>query len=303
MHLINVSAILFCIKNPFLSIFLTRQSYCLWQREQDLLHHVFNRKLIQGRSIMGTFEGRVVIVTGAGQGIGYAITRKFALEGAVVIATGRTLSKVERTSRELAPLKVVPFGMDCGKEEDWLKLTAFVEGEYGRLDVLVNIAGIEMGKDILHMTIDEFRAEESCNLESVFLGMKHCHDLLLKGENPNIINISSIAARKSGPSCGNDAGYSATKAAVCLLSRHAAYTYAPEGIRVNAILPGGVKTAIVERDLAGMENAEAFLSALNPLPPHLADPDDIAEIAWFVGAKGAFMTGSEIVADGGNLTH
>lgn len=252
---------------------------------------------------MGAFEGRVVIVTGAGQGIGYAIAKKFAEEGAVVIATGRTFSKVERTANELAPLKVVPFGMDCGKEEDWLRLVDLVSKEYGRLDVLVNNAGIEIGKDILHMTFEEFKPEETCNLESVFLGMKHCHDLLLKGENPNIINVSSIAARKSGPSCGNDAGYSATKAAVCLLSRHAAYTYAPEGIRVNAILPGGVRTAIVERDLAGMEGADAFLSALNPLPPHLAEPEDIAEIAWFVGSKGAFMTGSEIVADGGNLTH
>ena len=72
---------------------------------------------------MGAFEGRVVIVTGAGQGIGYAIAKKFAEEGAVVIATGRTFSKVERTANELAPLKVVPFGMDCGKEEDWLAMT------------------------------------------------------------------------------------------------------------------------------------------------------------------------------------
>lgn len=252
---------------------------------------------------MGAFEGKVVIVTGAGQGIGFAIAKIFAEDGASVIATGRTLSKVERTARELAPLKVIPFSMDCGREEDWIRLTDYISGEFGKLDVLVNNAGIEIGKDILHMTFDEFRSEESCNVDSVFLGMKYCHDLLLKGSNPNIVNISSVASKKSGPTCGNDAGYSSTKAAVNLLTKHAAYTYAPEGIRVNAVLPGGVKTAIVERDLAGMENADEYLASINPLPPHLAEPVDIAEIVYFVANKGAFMTGTEIIADGGMLTH
>ena len=246
------------------------------------------------------------MVTGANKGIGFGIAKHLGLSGWQVIIGARDKERAEKAIRELQALDIEVSGWVNIELTDLTgieKAVEELEEKHPDLSLLVNNAGIEIGKDILHMTFEEFKSEETCNLESVFLGMKHCHDLLLKGENPNIINVSSIAARKSGPSCGNDAGYSATKAAVCLLSRHAAYTYAPEGIRVNAILPGGVRTAIVERDLAGMEGADAFLSALNPLPPHLAEPEDIAEIAWFVGSKGAFMTGSEIVADGGNLTH
>lgn len=253
---------------------------------------------------MGELNGKVVIVTGGGQGIGFAIVKKFAENGATVIATGRTLSKVEKTAELLKDYDVVPYKMDCGLEQDWIDLTSMVKEKYGALDVLVNNAGIEMGKDIKTMSFDEFRKIESCNVDSVFLGMKYCYELLKGRKDSNIVNISSVASRKSGPSCGNDAGYSASKAAVNLLTKHAAYTFAPDKIRVNAVLPGGVRTPLVDESLKGVEGVEEYLAGLNPLPPHLAQPEELAEVVYFVASsKNSFMTGSEVISDGGMLTH
>jgi len=253
---------------------------------------------------MSEMDGKVVVVTGGGQGIGFAVVKKFAENGATVIATGRTLSKVEKTAEELKEYDVVPFGMDCGVEEDWQKLVAMIDEKYGKLDVLVNNAGIEFGKDINTMSFDEFRKIENCNVDSVFLGMKYCHDLLKKAEAGNIVNISSVASKKSGPCCGNDAGYSASKAAVNLLTKHAAFTYAPESIRVNAVLPGGIRTPMVDASLEGVEGAEEFLASINPLPPHLGEPEDLASVVYFVASdQPKYMTGSEVMVDGGMLTH
>lgn len=253
---------------------------------------------------MGEFDGKVVIVTGGGQGIGFAIVKKFAENGATVIATGRTLSKLERTAEALKEYDVIPYAMDCGIEQDWIDLCAMVKEKFGGLDVLVNNAGIECGKDIKSMSYDEFRKMQLCNVDSVFLGMKYCYELLKGRKDSNIVNISSVASRKSGPACGNDAGYSASKAAVNLLTRHAAFTFAPDNIRVNAVLPGGVKTPLVEESLKGVEGVADFLAALNPLPPHLAEPVEIAELVCFTASnRTPFMTGSELVADGGMLTH
>ena len=253
---------------------------------------------------MGELSGKVVIVTGGGQGIGFSIVKKFAENGATVIATGRTLSKVERTAETLKEYDVIPYRMDCGSEQDWIDLVSMIREKYGALDVLINNAGIEMGKDIKNMSFDEFRKIESCNVDSVFLGMKYCYELLKGRKDSNIVNISSVASRQSGPSCGNDAGYSASKAAVNLLTKHAAYTFAPDRIRVNAVLPGGVRTPMVDESLKGVEGVEEFLASLNPLPPHLAQPEELAEVVYFVASsRNSFMTGSEVVSDGGMLTH
>lgn len=252
---------------------------------------------------MRTFENKVAVVTGAGQGIGFSITEKFAKAGATVIAIGRTLSKVERTAETLKPLKVIPYGMDCGIEDEWKNLIAYIKKEFGALDILVNNAGIELSKDIKQMTYEEFKQMERCNVDSVFLGMKYCYEVLKKGADSNIVNISSVASRKTGYCCGNDGAYSATKAAVNLLSQHAAFDFAPDHIRVNAILPGGVRTAMVDEFMRTTPNAKEQLAVMNPLAPHIAEPEDIANAVLFVASEESkCMTGAEIVIDSGMLT-
>lgn len=89
-----------------------------------------------------------------------------------------------------------------------------------------------------------------------------------------------------------------------ILTKHAAFTFAPDNIRVNAVLPGGVRTPMVEESLKGVPGVEEFLASLNPLPPHLAEPVEIAELVYYTASnRTPFMTGSELVADGGMLTH
>lgn len=252
---------------------------------------------------MGKFDNKIVIVTGAGQGIGYAITEQFAKEGATVIAIGRTLSKVEHTAELLKDYKVVPYCLDCGIEEQWKEVIQYIKDNYGSLDVLVNCAGIEMSKDILTQTFDEFKDVFKCNVDSIFLGMKYCYEVLKKGENSSIINISSVSSKKTGFNCGNDGSYSASKAAVNLLTRHAAFHFAKDRIRVNAVLPGGVKTAMVDDFLNNTPNAEEVLASMNPLPPHLADTKDIANCVLFLASdESNCTTGSEFIIDCGMLT-
>lgn len=252
---------------------------------------------------MGKFNHKIVAVTGAGQGIGFAVAKKFAEEGATVIAIGRTFRKVQNTADSLKEFDVVPYGMDCSVEAEWKKFVSYVKDNYGMMDVLINNAGIELSKDILTETFEEFQKVENCNVDSVFLGMKYCHEILKKGENASIVNISSVASKKAGPACGNDGSYSASKAAVNMLSKHAAYTFAKDRIRVNSILPGGVRTAMVDDFFANTPNAEEVLAGMNPLPPHIAEPDAIAKAAAFLaGPESNFTTGAELLVDSGMYT-
>ncbi|MGT2666258.1 SDR family NAD(P)-dependent oxidoreductase [Streptococcus rifensis] len=194
--------------------------------------------------------------------------------------------------------------MNVGLEEDWKKLIGFVKDNYGYLDVLVNNAGIEMGKDIHAMSFEEFKMMQNCNVDGVFLGSKYAYEVLVKHGDASIINISSVSSKRSGPNCGNDAGYSASKAAVNLLTKHVAYTYAPDGIRVNVILPGGIRTPMVDESLKNVPNATDYLKSINPLPPHLGKVEDIADLVYFVAsAENAYMNGAELVSDSEMITY
>lgn len=250
---------------------------------------------------MERFKDKVVVVTGAGQGLGKVVAKMFADEGAKVILAGRTASKVENAAAEIGG-SAVPFTMDCGVEADWARLVDFIKSSYGELDYLVNNAAIIMQKDILTMTFEEFKETEHCNLDSVFLGMKYCHAVLRKGVYSAIVNISSVGGLKAGPSTGNDAGYNATKAGVRNLTKHAAYVFAPEAIRVNSVHPSGINTQMRKDVIAAHPELEAAAAATNPIPPYCSEPEEVASVVLFLcDPASRTMTGSEVVIDCGAM--
>lgn len=250
---------------------------------------------------MERFKDKVVVVTGAGQGLGKVVAKMFADEGAKVILAGRTASKVENAAAEIGG-SAVPFTMDCGVEADWARLVDFIKSSYGELDYLVNNAAIIMQKDILTMTFEEFKETEHCNLDSVFLGMKYCHEVLKKGVYSAIVNISSVGGLKAGPSTGNDAGYNATKAGVRNLTKHAAYVFAPEAIRVNSVHPSGINTQMRKDVIAAHPELEAAAAATNPIPPYCSEPEEVASVVLFLcDPASRTMTGSKVVIDCGAM--
>ena len=183
--------------------------------------------------------------------------------------------------------------MDCGVEADWVRLTDYIKANYGELDYLVNNAAIIMQKDILTMTFAEFKETEHCNLDSVFLGMKYCHEVLKKGVYSAIVNVST----------GNDAGYNATKAGVRNFTKHAAYVFAPEAIRVNSVHPSGINTQMRKDVIEAHPELEAAEATTNPLPPYCSEPEEVAAVILFLcDPASKTMTGSEVVIDCAAMT-
>lgn len=252
---------------------------------------------------MGKFEGKVAVVTGAGQSVGFETAKMFVEEGATVIMAGRTLSKVENAAKAIGSEKAIPYKMDVGSEEDWKALVSYIKEKFGEFDYLVNNAAVLYQKTIHDMSLEEFRETERCNMESVFLGMKYCYEVLKKGCYSAIVNVSSVGAFKSGPSAGNDPGYNSTKAGIRNMTKHAAYLYAKDCIKVNSVHPGGINTPMRDEYLKKYPERAAASAAIKPIPPHVSEPEEVAAVILF--ACDPFiktMTGSELVIDCGNMT-
>ncbi|NMD44521.1 MAG: SDR family oxidoreductase [Clostridiales bacterium] len=249
---------------------------------------------------MARFDGKVAVVTGAGQGLGFAVAKAFVDEGAKVVLTGRTLSKLENAVEKIGSKNAVAFHMDVGVEEDWKRLVAFIKEKYGEMDYLVNNAAIIKIKNILEITFEEFKEYEHCNQHSVFLGMKYCYEVLKKGCYSAIVNVSSVGGLKAGPGSGNDAGYHATKAAVRNLTKHAAVIFGPDCIRVNSVHPSGINTEMRKAAQKINPTPVEVLKATKALPPYVSEPEEVAAVVLFCCDPVAkTMTGAEITIDCG----
>lgn len=248
---------------------------------------------------MGQLSGRIALVSGAASGIGLAIARRFAAEGARVVAADRSAAGLA----ELLPTLEGGAGrhralvMDVTEEAGWEAAAALVESDFGQLHVLVNNAGYGTFRSIRETSLDAWRAIIAVNLDSVFLATRHLLPLLEKSGNGSIINMSSVRGIVAG---NNASSYSAAKGGVRMLTKCIAVECAElrNGVRANSLHPGHIETPLTAAAYADPETARAFLEH-TPLA-RFGKPEEIAAAALFLASdESAYMTGAELVIDGG----
>ena len=253
---------------------------------------------------MADLDGRIALVTGASQGIGAATARALAVAGAKVIVTD--LADTAALAEEIGGLAM---RQDVTSEAGWVDVMAFAAAEAGGLDILVNNAGLFLLKPVTETTLEDWRRLHAVNVEGVFLGCKHAIPLLAerapkwKG-GTSIINLSSVAGINGSAlaTC-----YNSTKGAVRLFTKGVALETASANIRVNSVHPGIIETDMGRGLVIDFANATGTgdnetrdgMSQRHALG-HFGEAQNVADAVVFLASdKAAFMTGSELVVDGG----
>ena len=246
---------------------------------------------------MGRLQSKTALISGAANGMGAAEARIFAEQGAQVIVGDVDDANAKAVVHEITEAggRAISVHLDVADAESWDKaITRGVE-EFGNIDILVNNAGILIMKPIQDTTEEEWDRIFSINAKGVFLGTKAVLESMKAAGTGSIINISSIYGIVGAPSA---AAYQATKGAVRLLTKATASDYAPFNIRVNSIHPGVIATAMTDELLADPEVKEALLGTTIMERP--AQPEEVAQAVLFLASdEASFMTGSEMVVDGG----
>jgi NAD(P)-dependent dehydrogenase (short-subunit alcohol dehydrogenase family) len=246
---------------------------------------------------MKRLDGRVALVTGAGSGIGRATVRLLAAEGAHVYVSDVNGEAAATVARELAEAGLAADAVtaDVSRGQDVAAMFRAVETAHGRLDVLVNNAGLNVRGDFRHLTDADWVKIREVNLDGVVRVARDGFPLLKASGRGSLVNIASIMAHRG---LRQLTAYSATKGAVVALTRGLAVEYAPFGIRVNALCPGFVHTALTERVLRNpaIEKALVESTALR----RLGQPEEIAAAVLFLaGDEASYITGAELAVDGG----
>jgi len=249
---------------------------------------------------MGRVEGKVALVTGAGSGLGRATSILLAKEGAKVVVTDINLKSAEETAAMIGD-GAIALQHDVTDEARWQEVLKAAKDEFGGLNILVNNAGIGAGSDVENTDLETWKLVHAVDLDSVFLGCKYAIKYIEETEGlGSIVNISSIAGIIAGH---NMAAYNSAKAGVRHLSKSVALHCARKknGIRCNSVHPTFVRTPILDAmfEVSGKEKGEAKLARQIPIG-HLGEPDDIAYgILYLASDESRFMTGAELVLDGG----
>jgi NAD(P)-dependent dehydrogenase (short-subunit alcohol dehydrogenase family) len=251
---------------------------------------------------MNRLEDRVAIVTGGALGIGRATAEVLAREGACVAVVdvlepeGSDVAAAIRKEGAVAQF----WRLDVTQEEDVRNVFAEIHDHFERLDILVNNAGISGTNAPTHeVTVSDWEAVMDVNVKGVFLCTKHAIPYLREAGGGSIVNLSSIYGLVGGPDVP---AYHASKGAVRLMTKTDALLYAEDAIRVNSVHPGYVWTPMVKNHLEGMEDPEAARAELNALHPlgHIGEAEDVAyAILYLASEESKFVTGSELVVDGG----
>jgi 3(or 17)beta-hydroxysteroid dehydrogenase len=245
---------------------------------------------------MGRVEGKVALISGAASGLGAADAAVLAREGATVVLTDIDGVTGEATAESIrsAGGNATFLKQDVAVEEQWQQVIATIRKEHGRLDVLVNNAGIVIIGSPEDCTLDAFRKQNAVMSEGVFLGCKHALPLMNESGGGSIINMSSIASHLGYPIYF---AYGAAKGAVRSMSKALAVHCQMNGynIRVNSLHPGAIDTAMVAQ--SAQELGVEKIEDLSPVVG-VGQPEDVANVVLFLASdESRFVNGSEIIID------
>ena len=245
-------------------------------------------------------KGKVAIVTGATSGIGRSTARLFAMNGASVVAVGRSDAELGKLRDEIrdseGSIRVQLADVTESSQVDRL-VNETIE-HLGKIDVLVNSAGIIKNGNIENTSLDEWDKMLNINLRCVFYMMQKCAPHLVETKG-NIVNVSSVTGPRAFP---NVLAYCVSKAGVDQLTRCAALELAPKGVRVNAVNPGVVITNLHKRSGMDDEKYQAFLEHSKTTHPigRVGNPDEVAELIMFLASdKAGWITAATYEIDGG----
>ncbi len=246
---------------------------------------------------MTRLDNKIALITGAGAGIGRETARLFASEGATVYLADVDDAAVAEAERliQAAGGRAVAVVCDVSRGQDVAAVFRRIKGDHGRLHVIINNAGLNVRGDFRHMSDHDWEKIREVNLDGVVRIARDGFDLMRAAGNASLVNLASIMGHRG---LRQLAGYSATKGAVSALTRALAVEYAPFAIRVNALAPGFIATALTERVLRNPVINKALLDQ-TPLR-RFGEAADVARAAlFFASDDSAFITGAELAVDGG----
>ncbi|NBC38088.1 SDR family oxidoreductase [Novosphingobium sp. FSY-8] len=255
---------------------------------------------------MGRLAGKIALVTGGASvpGLGSSTAIRFAQEGAFVYVTDRDLAGAEKVAADIiaAGGQAAALSHDVTSEADWDTVMGAIDARHGRLDVLVNNAGIAVLSMLDDTSLDAWLHQNNVNLNSVFMGTKRAVEIMRrkgddgKARGGSIIHISSVAGLIGVPGCS---AYAASKGGVRLFSKVVAMEGATDGIRSNSVHPGMIATNI--QDVALKDNAANYDATMALIPMgYMGAPEDIANMNLFLASDEArYITGAEFTVDGG----